>query len=597
MSVATGAVVTGAQEMLDGTARKLVNELQDTEGLTEEDAKDVIGNIFLDLAVNSASIFTVLRTGLGVKAAQFLGLTSKGFAKKALTGKAATAAAKVAGPWEKFRAMGLVSKIMSVGGVFAGLTWIGVGIANIIEPGIYKPKEANDVWEKFIGVRPFPDPKIKLYPGPFTNTSSVTFSDYAKSLEAAGIKGLSNPVAMQTQIYSRDNLAEIVDYVYGKEVANGKALSVKELLPKMAPYLLMAPGSSATAGASVASPAVAPITKVFTGIVSQGVVGAGLVFTPRPDDLIESAEELRTAAANNLAPFLAALPGKIVYEVKVVSSIITREGFRQTGRTQRIQTGTYANGQPKYKTVTNKFATLVVYALTDKGSRAKLTTIVLGPTDAAKLQVAQGDLRTLEGELPALVTTTNIAEVQNITPAASAAVTAPAPTPAPSRAPTTTGYWALIDAPNGLFQTAVNKAKDDTAQSYKNVKAKYEKIGLSIKGGQIVSENPGRPTWTNSDLPGAVKPTSQPGTVPAVSGSSQPALKPGSSATTLFEWYQAQGQQLPTVAKRANLYENLGLGQANYYTGTAEQNTRLLNAVKTSPNIPSEMYELVRISA
>jgi len=81
---------------------------------------------------------------------------------------------------------------------------------------------------------------------------------------------------------------------------------------------------------------------------------------------------LKQAAANNLAPYLQALLGKIVYEVKVVSSIITKDGFKQTGTTQRIQTGTFANGTPKYKTVTNKFATLIVYAITDKGSRARL---------------------------------------------------------------------------------------------------------------------------------------------------------------------------------------------------------------------------------
>jgi hypothetical protein len=70
--------------------------------------------------------------------------------------------------------------------------------------------------------------------------------------------------------------------------------------------------------------------------------------------------------------------------------------------------------------------------------------------------------------------------------------------------------------------------------------------------------------------------------VPSVTAASlkQGTAKSGSSASTLFEWYQAQGQALPSVTTRAKLYQSLGLGQASFYTGTAEQNTKLLNALK-----------------
>lgn len=46
--------------------------------------------------------------------------------------------------------------------------------------------------------------------------------------------------------------------------------------------------------------------------------------------------------------------------------------------------------------------------------------------------------------------------------------------------------------------------------------------------------------------------------------------------TTLFEYYQQQGKQLPTLAERAPIFQQLGLGQAATYIGTTAQNTALL---------------------
>jgi hypothetical protein len=37
---------------------------------------------------------------------------------------------------------------------------------------------------------------------------------------------------------------------------------------------------------------------------------------------------------------------------------------------------------------------------------------------------------------------------------------------------------------------------------------------------------------------------------------------------------------MPSVSSRAALYQQLGLGQSAYYTGTAEQNTKLLKALQ-----------------
>lgn len=52
------------------------------------------------------------------------------------------------------------------------------------------------------------------------------------------------------------------------------------------------------------------------------------------------------------------------------------------------------------------------------------------------------------------------------------------------------------------------------------------------------------------------------------------------AAHTLKEWYSALGEELPNPAIRAGLYYMHGLGGLTTYVGTAEQNNRLLVALK-----------------
>ena len=51
--------------------------------------------------------------------------------------------------------------------------------------------------------------------------------------------------------------------------------------------------------------------------------------------------------------------------------------------------------------------------------------------------------------------------------------------------------------------------------------------------------------------------------------------------TNLYEYYTSKGQSLPSISERANIFQQQGLGNANTYTGTAEQNTSLLNKLQT----------------
>ena len=58
-------------------------------------------------------------------------------------------------------------------------------------------------------------------------------------------------------------------------------------------------------------------------------------------------------------------------------------------------------------------------------------------------------------------------------------------------------------------------------------------------------------------------------------------------ATNLSEYYSAWGKSLPPLSERGKIYEALGLGSASSYTGTAYQNTKLLNTLKQRQICPS----------
>ena len=66
----------------------------------------------------------------------------------------------------------------------------------------------------------------------------------------------------------------------------------------------------------------------------------------------------------------------------------------------------------------------------------------------------------------------------------------------------------------------------------------------------------------------------------------------GEGATNLSEYYQAWGKSLPSLSTRAGIYQALGLGSSSSYSGTAAQNTTLLNALKSRQIAPMSAAEL-----
>ncbi|MHB1316359.1 MAG: hypothetical protein ACYCZW_00700 [Minisyncoccota bacterium] len=606
MAVATGAIVTGGQQLIDGTAKEAVDAVADAEGLTKEESKDIVGNILVDLALNSALVFATLKTGAGVKAAETLGLTSRGLTKKTLTGKATKAVTNSTAKAGSAGFVELGKKIMKPLIAIGGSIWLVKALADIIEPGIYQPAQTNAIYKKLGIPFQYPVPKAQLQPGPFDNKS---FAEYATAVESAGVKGIENPGARQTQIYSREALADLVEWAYGQEVIKGSAPSSKQLIPKLAQYFLpkgVSTPSSTTTGIVSTTKATSTPIKVFTGVVSQGVLGDKLVFTPRENDLIEDVAELNDSAHNNLVPFLTSLPSRVTYELKIVSSVVTSDGFRRVGTTQRVVTGTYANGQPKYKTVTNKFAVLDLFIKTSTGSRTKLSSIVLGPVDSARFQITNSELASLAVALQGDIVTTRLADVQNVSNNNNSSLqtntsqnietVTPLQTPGLFRSVGDFGTTLFARIGNRVYatnllvdelvpnRTTVGNAGKQAEIALATLQKKYQvdfnrlpaqNMGDMSQDSTIIKVGKAGPEGGPDPFVTSLSFTefAQLRDTATVEYSQESVAK---NATNLRDYFKAFGQEIPSIEVRGQQYESLGLGQAIYYTGTAEQNTKLL---------------------
>lgn len=192
------------------------------------------------------------------------------------------------------------------------------------------------------------------------------------------------------------------------------------------------------------------VIKVFTGVIAGGVLGESSELVSRPADLIESLVDLQLAAQTNLAAFLTAMPGRLVYELKLVTSLINRDGVGIYGTRNQVITGYKKDGTPRYRSVTNRFAVLDIYVVKKGGTRTKLDSINLGPTDAVKLNPTGLQLQTANLALKQESTTTNINEIAGIQTdqeVAQIPTYQPPPEPAPGTTPGGSTAQTPVQAP------------------------------------------------------------------------------------------------------------------------------------------------------
>jgi hypothetical protein len=603
-------VTTVIADAIANLLKAVVAGVSQHYGISESDAKVVVLNKIIDIAALVGVGTATLYSKLGVKAAAYLGLDAAG--KKGIIFFASTEAkiaAADANPSLIATAGSTLWKAITAIPATKILMWL-VFFGNVGDWFFFKTNLFAETLKNIFGIDISPTLAKDAPPAGFALSE---FNSYATSIEAAGVVGINSVQQQQEQLYTRDNLKLLLEWLYGQQLQNNAGLGIKTLEQAAQKYLIFK--DKASAAPSTPAPAKSQATtfsvpKVFTGIISQGAVASATSFTPRPDDLITSANDLQTAIANNVAPFIAALPGKLIYEVKMQTTVTTKDGFTQHGTTQQIQTGTYKDGSAKYKTVTNRFAVLNLYILSDLNHKSKIAQIVLGPTDAAQFQPTQNDLSSIEQTIASTImtdtppTTVAAATAQPLaTDTASDAAPVATPLAPWQKLPKFTGnidssyllprdgfageLYHLVGKTLYVYTPADELVTDDEKHTVGNFGAQSElarqrllQLGVDINRfslapfiADIITQNKNvnadyKSFFGFTDAPTPTQPTQSTTTTAT------------DAITTLYGWYASKGQSLPPVASRATTYAQLGLGPANYYTGTAEQNTKLLAALK-----------------
>lgn len=608
-TVQTG-ILLSVSAILGPIVDKAKQLVADAFDLTPDEAADTVANEVIDALAMVGIIGVSIRTKLPTIVAEKLGFTSKGYLKRPLSPKVPKAAqsttapvavattvtdatiAKAAAEVATKRGVSLavvqsvMSTIIAVIGVPVG---IGLLITNTIDFGAWNSSAYQGTFQRFLSIFGLEPDKDSRQP---RTTSVDTFNKIYAGFQTQGASTINDPYKNTIVPFNRNNLLDLADNLAGQILIEKGQVQTKTLLAAMIPFIAYqnkpASTSTTTTQTTTQTTTTTPKVQVFTGVVSQGTLGNGIVFSPRSNDMIDDVNELVDSASVNLANFLTALPSRVIYEIKIVSSITTKDGFTQRGSTNQIQVGTYSNGAPKYKTVTNKFAVLNLYILTDKGTKSKIAVVNVGPVNAVNFQVSRDDLDAVAKRLQTVVTTQDIKQITNIVSDTPITVTAPTEVQAPlpnynisAKVPNDLGYAfykrpadksnpaSYIVVPNYKFYNP--EYQQITEEEYRRAtgdKKDYTNSGYQIVNGVFTQMSTYKPSDTNplptqSELAKANLPWS---------GSLQ--------ATSIAYFYDPNGKNYPTVAERALLYEQYGLGSKNLYIGSAEQNIQLLAKLK-----------------
>ena len=636
--------------LLNGAIQAIVT----TFGVNEDVASDILANEVLTLAESLGLTVLLSRARIPLVIADKLKFTTRGFRKRRLPTKTQLEVTKLTKnkPVSKTvrpedfatveaaaaKAQGILparvrAVLQDITAVVGGPLLTLFVVAQFIDFAAWNSSAYQNTFKgvfAIIGLKPDePLPRSQVL-------SSEVWKKVKATYENAGAVGINDPYKLQTVLFTEKNLIDLVDQVAANllleagsaptkaVIGNTQALIIfKETTPKIS--------VSRASDQNVITPP-ATTNKVFLGAVGGGKLTGSTEFTPRPDDLIQNMGELEAALRNNLTAFLPSLIGRFVYETKVVSSVITKDGFKQRGEARQIQVGTNSDGSPKLKTVVNKFAVADIYLFRKSGSRSKVETIVLGPTDAVNFNPKSSDLGRLDLNVKENIYTTTLDDVGEVS---KSGVSTPLEVPEkkeiidPVQLPKAPDEQILLNRepfaipgngavfiplrPRGIAPIVyVRRGKIIHTFTLQNPGADSLKLkGVVItnagqnwdEGIRLFNEATGLDyyslrQWNIADVDQGKRhgeydykqETDIDRFRELVEGGAAAATASGERtqaqqanvcrAGTLFAYYGARGEDLPSVEVRSILYEQFELGPRHYYTGTAEQNIRLLAKLK-----------------
>jgi len=623
-------------------------------GVDEDTAGDILANEVLTLAESLGITVLLSKARLPLLIADKLKFATRGFKKRRLPTKAqlkvqnatknkpvskviraedlATIEAAAA------KAQGILPQrvrvvLDDIAKVIGGPLLILFVTANFIDFAAWNSSAYQNTFKGVFAI-------IGLKPDAQLPSSRTLSSDVWKKIKAvyenSGAVGINDPYKLQTVLFTEQNLIDLVDKVAANLLLETGSASTKAVLGNTQLLIVFKDTTTTptrvTTTTTTSTSAPSTPTKVFVGAVGGGKLTSSTEFVQRPSDLIQDMGDLESSLRNNLAVLLPSLLGRFVYETKVVSSVLTKDGFKQTGTARQIQVGTNSDGSPKLKTVVNKFAVADIYLVRKSGSRSKVERITLGPTDAVKFNPRSDELGRLDLDVSKNIYTTTLDDVSEVSKDGVSTVITPPETEfkvdpiqlpvAPDDSTDVNGkpfplpgegavfiplrprgiepivylrrgnlihVWSLNAIGSQSLQAQSIKVTNGQQNFDEGIRLFEESTGLKyydIPQRNIADVEIGRRKdiyqfrgETNLDL---FRDLVQGGTAVATATGERTVAqqKEVCKANNLFEYYQARGESLPTVEVRSIIYEQFELGPRHFYSGSAEQNVRLLAALK-----------------
>lgn len=657
------AVTLGLIELADKTLFPLVEsavaKVATAFGTDEETAKDIVANEWIDYVEAVGIGALTLKSRLPLRVADYLKFSTRGVTKRPLpatvapkvsAAKAASVSASAASAEVVSQIAATVSKsrgvpltvVRDVAQIVIGFIGVPIGfgvvLVNALDLGAWNTSAYQGTFQRFFAL--FGLEPDATFGGPRVASQEV-FNKVYTALQNEGARTITNPDTGEKLPFNQQNALLVIDKVASKLFIETGEVKAKALLG--ATLLLITFGTATTAAGATyttaqsgsstsAVVAVTPQIKIFTGVISGGTLGLPQEFVARPDDLIQSEDELRAAIKNNLAAAVASLPGRFFYEIGIVNSVKTKSGFTQKGAPIKIVSGYTTTGKPRYKTIYHKFAVMKLGVTDENGRVVKLGTVNLGPLNPADYNATPEALRSIEKTISAETFTTNINEIAQVVSSQPVQVSS-VPTSAPPSAsqsvvlPTQTRPQDRFGKPlpiegevfrvvgdkmrSGLYrvisgqivsigqpQGVANARLEDNGKIYEpgsvtpawgpNNNVRILTQGFNgvwwsvIQAGDVYDKQNGAGAYEKlneynmADLQEHVRLN---GSLTAKTNKTK--YTSGQTATSLAEFYAANGLALPSLAERAQLYESAGLGAVSTYVGTAEQNNKLLGWLKS----------------
>lgn len=663
-------VFSVAQELLDTALTYIRGVLIRDEGMTPEEADESIAVEILSFAggIGASAVFIKSRLPL-----RWLDKILKAKKPPAIRPSGTTSnlvsAQQLKTPVGKDKFSRQAVKVFGLSFI-GSIPWWPNLVQQFMDQGVFNATQTNRVMDALGVPKRFrwPTTPKTLQPGSYT---AGEFLELFEQLKAAGAVGINATYAGQSQLFTTENLSELINYVVGTAIIKGEKSDKTAVKKALNEFVITksTPVSTTTTKNATAPTEVSAVTtksipqiQIYTGVLSQGTLGITQEFIARPDDMIQDVQELKAAIKNNLAPYITSLLGTFWYEIGIQNTYRTKGGFTVKGEPVKIISGYYTNGNPRYKTIYHKFAIMKLGLVDENGRNIKLRTIVLGPVNAVDFQPTRQELEAVQGSINPELFTNNVNDIKEIIAPSGVDISTsqpvnpnpPTQTLASSQVTNTTekesgksvfkssnvsfeipagrsmfisinaeGQQPVVYARSGDIVRSLSLQelvpvytrggntffKDDNNIEHQITGAaiiwneairRWERLSgikyLSLPQQNIADVHAAFGRGKLSSLPNQLTGFSGPNAFKDFSEFLEASITGGDiditesaitvnnearDAKTLSEFYRAIEKGLPSLEERATFYQNLGLGPKSTYSGTAEQNNRLLAVLKT----------------